>query len=260
MRGGGFAFMTDWTEQFFNDLYLKSYAHTLTAERTIKEVECIVRALALQPGQHILDLACGHGRHTLELSKRGYGPITGLDFSAEALAQAQSDAKAQNLDVSFIQGDMRQLSFESTFDAIYNYFSAMFYWDDETHLQILRGVTKALKPSGRFLLEMTNRENILRFPHPQKTWSIGTGDVAWQLQEYNVDLEQGYSRTEEILILSNGKTVRRYFQTRLYTLSDMIHLLKQAGLSYQTSYGTPDLSPYGASSPRTIVVATKEKP
>ncbi len=249
----------DWTEQFFNDLYLKSYALTLTAERTSKEVECIVRALSLQPGEHILDLACGHGRHALELAKRGYGPITGLDFSPEALMQAQSDAKAQNLDVSFIQGDMRRLSFESAFDAIYNYFSAMFYWDDETHLRILQGVAKALKPGGRFLIETVNRENILRFSHPQKTWSVGTGDVAWQLQEYNVDLEQGYSKTEEILILTSGKTVRRYFQTRLYTLSDMIRLLKEAGLSYQASYGAPDLSPYGASSPRTIVVATKEK-
>jgi SAM-dependent methyltransferase len=246
-----------WTEQFFDDLYLKGYAPILTAERTAKEVECIVQALALQPGEHVLDLACGHGRHALELAKRGYGPIAGLDFSPEALAQAQTDATAQNLNVDFIQGDMRQLSFESAFDAVYNYFSAMFYWDDETHLQILQGVAKALKPGGRFLIETINRENILRFPYPRKTWSVGTGEIAWQLQEYNVDLEQGYTRTDEILLMANGETVRRYFQTRMYTLSEMIQLLKEAGLNYQTSYGAAELSPYQANSPRTIVVAVK---
>jgi SAM-dependent methyltransferase len=255
--GGGFSFMQDWTGQFFNDLYLKSYTPMLTPERTAKEVECIVQALSLQPGEHVLDLACGHGRHALELARCGYGPVTGLDFSPEALGQARADAKAQNLNVDFLQGDMRQLPFESAFDAIYNYFSAMFYWDDETHSQILRDVAKALKPGGRFLLETKNREDILRFPHPQKSWSVGTGEVAWQLQEYNVDLEGGYTRTDEILLMKNGETLRRYFQTRLYTLSETIQLLKEAGFTYQTAYGAADLSPYQANSPRMIVKAVK---
>lgn len=249
--------MQDWTKDFYNHFYLDSYLPLLPPERTTREVDALVQALGLQPGERILDLACGHGRHTLELARRGFASLLGLDFSREALEKARADAEGQGLSAEFQQGDMRKLEFEAEFDAVYNYFSAMFYWDDATHLQILRGIHKALKLGGRLLIETVNRENVLRLG-PRQSWGPGAGEVAWRLHDVKIDLERSRTFTREVLVLRDGHSLERHFETQLYTLKEVIGLLEAAGLTYQKSYGGPDLSPYRADSPRMIVAAAKE--
>ncbi len=66
-----------WYKEFFGQLYLETYQPVLTPERTIREADFIQKTLALPAGSKILDLCSGHGRHLIELAKRGYR-MTGL--------------------------------------------------------------------------------------------------------------------------------------------------------------------------------------
>jgi cyclopropane fatty-acyl-phospholipid synthase-like methyltransferase len=55
---------------------------------TRAEVDQILRQMNLPLGAHVLDLACGKGRHSIELSKRAFR-VTGLDYSPLLLAKAE---------------------------------------------------------------------------------------------------------------------------------------------------------------------------
>src|ERR671915_275095 len=110
-----------WYEDFFGRDWLELVALRISDERTQAQVDFLVEALGVQPGARILDLACGHGRHSLELARRGYR-VTGRDLSAPSLDVARDRAGAEGLDVELGQCDMRDIPFEDTFDAVVNLF------------------------------------------------------------------------------------------------------------------------------------------
>src|SRR4051794_40650994 len=112
---------TPWYQAFFGDDYLRMYA--FPPEWTERQVEGIVKLLALPSGSTILDLCCGHGRHAIPLAQRGYH-VTGQDLSAVFLQRARADADARHLQVRWVHSDMRTIPFENEFDAIINIFTA----------------------------------------------------------------------------------------------------------------------------------------
>ena len=81
---------------------------------TISEVDALVDVLDLVPGDRVLDVGCGPGRHSHELARRGY-EVVGLDVSETFLALARRDAPRG---ATFVHGDARTMSFDSEFDAV----------------------------------------------------------------------------------------------------------------------------------------------
>src|SRR5712691_12199477 len=84
-----------WFKSFFGEDYFEIYRDAFPAAHTAAEVDGIVSLLGLDGGARVLDLACGHGRHAIPLSKRGF-EVTGYDLSEVFLNQAREDAKAQD--------------------------------------------------------------------------------------------------------------------------------------------------------------------
>ena len=109
----------DWYDGFFEREWLDVIALATPDERTQQQVDFILERLALAPGASVLDLACGHGRITLELARRGFR-ATGLDLSARSLELARAAAKGEGLDVEWIHADMRELPAGARFDAVIN--------------------------------------------------------------------------------------------------------------------------------------------
>jgi len=115
-----------WYELYFGEDYLDIHKADLPDELTQAQVAGIVSLLDLKPGARILDLACGHGRHSIPLAKLGFD-VTGYDLSEVFLDRARADASRQDASVRWIRGDMRELPFEAEFDAVINIFTAMHY-------------------------------------------------------------------------------------------------------------------------------------
>src|SRR2546430_12467250 len=86
-----------WYESFFGPDYLKQYAHTTT----LQEVEGVAKILHLRPGSRVLDLACGAGRHSIELAKRGL-EVVGYDPSEPPLQAAPAAARQASARVPFV--------------------------------------------------------------------------------------------------------------------------------------------------------------
>ncbi len=241
-----------WWESFFGPDYLKQYEHTLA--RTAAEVDGIEKILHLRKGARILDLACGAGRHSIELAKRGYA-VTGYDLSEALIRRARADAKRAKAKVSFVRGDMRDLRFRGAFDAVINMFSSFGYFeavDDDR--KVLEGIARALKARGKFLMDRFNRES-LAYELPQMGWRAGE-DGSVVLQEDTFDVLRGRYDTRQIVIDREGTREHRA-SVRAYTLPELKELLDEAGLHIHRVLGGLDLSAYRARSRRLVLYAVK---
>ena len=123
-----------------------------------------LQALADHPPRKLLEIACGTGRHALELARRGY-EIVALDYSADMIAAAERNRQgAAGAQVDFRCADMRALDVpERPFDAIVCLFDSIGYVSTNEALRaVLRGVHAHLRPGGLFVFEFWHAAAMLR--------------------------------------------------------------------------------------------------
>jgi len=247
---------TDWPVAFFDDDYLRIYRPMFTEETTGAEVGFIAGALGLHPGSAVLDLACGYGRHAVGVARQG-ARVTGLDFNPRYLTLAAEEARRAGVEVRWMAGDMRALPFEREFDGVYSYYTSFGYFSDEENERVLAGVARALKPGGRFLLEMANRDWILTHPL-QRVWNQRE-DGSLHMEESSLDLKS--SRVVSRLIHigpDGGSRLTKEYVLRVYTCAELTALCARYGLAVTEVWGGADKSPYSTESRRLVILAARD--
>jgi len=148
--------MKQWYEELFTN-YAEKYDKEVFTEGTTGEVDFIEKEIDFDKSLKILDIGCGTGRHTIELTRRGYD-ITGIDLSESMLNKAREKAKKCNFDANSIAADARQLPFENEFDLVIMICEGAFplMETDEMNFQILKNAAKALKKNGKLIFTTLN--------------------------------------------------------------------------------------------------------
>ncbi|MBE0431258.1 MAG: class I SAM-dependent methyltransferase [Dehalococcoidia bacterium] len=156
---------TTW-EQFF-DAHAPIYDSNVFTGNTVSEVDFLLEELELQPGDSVIDVGCGTGRHSIELARRGYA-VTGLDLSAEMLARAAAAARAAEVEVEWIRSDAAQFALPAKYDAAIclceGAFGLLGQGDDsiDQPLAILCNTSRSLKPGARVVFTVLNGAAMLR--------------------------------------------------------------------------------------------------
>ncbi len=242
---------------FDPDDYLYFYQPRLSPERTEREVELIWRLLGLEPGMAVLDLACGHGRIANRLAERGC-QVVGLDASPGFLDLARRDAAALAargvVAPEYVLGDMRRLSWSERFDRIVSWFTAYGYFEDEQNRAVLREAQRALKPSGKLLIELNNRDFILS--HLQHA-SVVERDGNYMIDQSRYDVPTGRMLTERSVIRDGQARHMRFF-VRMFTFPELRDWLLSAGFSAIDGFDEEG-APLALESRRMLVVATKQQ-
>lgn len=114
----------------------------------------LLELLHPEAGEQILDLGCGTGHLTAKIAESGAN-VTGLDSSTSMIAQARQNFPA----LKFALADARDFHFDEPFDAVFS--NAVLHWVHEAEAAV-RCVTNALRPDGRFVLEMGAQGNVKR--------------------------------------------------------------------------------------------------
>jgi SAM-dependent methyltransferase len=244
-----------WYETFFGEDYLDIYRDSFPEEHTAAQVDGIVSLLDLPAGAKILDLACGHGRHAIPLAKRGLD-VTGFDLSEVFLDRARAEADAQGVSVHWIQGDMRELPFEDEFDAVINIFTAFGYFEDpEDDVRTLKRVRRALKPDGRFLLEILHRDGLVGRFEREGAHKTTKGDIVFHQRDW--DLVNNVLKDEMTLIRPDGSRSSYTTAVRIPSLHEFLRLFRDAGLEPVAWYGGLDGTPLGLSSHRLAILSRR---
>ena len=145
-----------WYESLFEN-YGQKYDDENFTKGTVGECDFIEMELKYDKSLKLLDVGCGTGRHTIELSKRGY-TVTGIDFSKSQLIRAKEKAKSENLKIEFLKQDARNLPFNNEFDIAIMLCEGGFplMETDEMNYEILKNVTKSLNEQGKFIFTTLN--------------------------------------------------------------------------------------------------------
>jgi len=148
--------MKQWYEELFKN-YAKYYDTEEFTKGTVGECDFIEKEINYDKNVKILDIGCGTGRHSIELSTRGY-TITGIDLSESQLARAKDKASEQNLQIDFRINDARNLPFQSEFDLVIMLCEGGFplMETDEMNFQILQNAANALKSNGKLIFTTLN--------------------------------------------------------------------------------------------------------
>lgn len=244
------------------------YYHILYGDRDYSEAAAfmvlLTRALDLQPNSHILDLACGRGRHSLQLHKLGYR-VTGVDLSPSSIAYARETIKSierdhqsknENTappDLNFEVHDMT-LPYPVQVDAVFNLFTSFGYFDDEAdNLKTICAIKKSLKPGGWAVIDFLNAPYTLQH-------LVAANNVVRQGINFHLSrqVDQGYI-VKTIAFQDQGTQYQFKEEVRALTLNDFKELYASAGIALKHCYGSYHLEPYDPiNSQRLIMVLHKD--
>jgi len=245
---------SEWFREFFDEFYDDTHREIEDLTTGI-EVAGVVAWLDLAPGSRVLDVPCGSGRHAVELAARGMD-VTGFDLSPRMLERAQARARSRGVTVRWVLGDMRRLPFEGAFDAVVNLFNSFGYFGDEEDRRALAGMVAALRPGGRLLLDLPNRDAYVS-QVPPAYWD--ETPTHWVLCSFRFDSGTGTAVTDYTYVpKAGGPPQYRQTRVRWYTLPEIHAWLKEAGAAVTAVYGSWDAEPFDVDTPRMIVIARRD--
>lgn len=232
-----------WYKEWFGNDYIDLYAHR-DADEAERHVRFVTEHLDPENAKRVLDLACGAGRHTAALRKRGF-PTLGIDLSVTLLAHPPRVPSAS--------ADMRRLPFgDRSFDVVLNFFTSFGYFEREReNFQVLEEIVRVLEPGGRFLIDFLNREPVIANLRARETQHIA---------DRTVDIERWYDQgsrriNKRMRLQEPGQAPKTFIESvRAYSAEEITIGLRWAGLEADRLFGNFSGEPYRRDSERLIIV------
>ncbi len=254
--------MEKWFKEFFDELYYETYSVFESEERNKREAGFIVESLGLPKGSRVLDLGCGYGRHAVYLGKWGYRVVC-YDLSQFLLERARERILRFRVEdrVELVRGDMRSMEYESEFDGVYMFFTTFGYFGDEENLEVLRRVSKALKPGGVFLVDLINPVALLHDVYNNdgrwRTWYEASDYIV--LEDSDFDMLRGRLHVKRTFNKKDSTLpiAEKIFTLRIYMYWELSDMLEKAGLEIVKALGSYKGDEYKPSSPRLVIIAQK---
>ena len=234
----------DWWSRIFNYLYLRTDAEVVDdVNITSREIDLFSNILKLSPEDRILDLCCGQGRHSLELARRNFRNVEGLDRSHYLIQKAKARAKKEDINIRFREGDARKIPYPpDNFDVVTILGNSFGYFETiQDDLRVLKEVFKVLKPWGKLLIEVADGD-YLKEHFQSRSWEwVDKKHFVCRERSLSLDKQRLISR-EVITHVEKGVIADQFYAERLYSKESLIRLLETAGFSDITFHGqiSPD--------------------
>ena len=197
-------------------------------------------------------MPCGFGRHALPLARAGYR-VTGADRSQALLDEARRRAGGARWP-KFARADYRELPFaDESFDGALNLFSSLGYLGDEEDVKALASIRRVLRPGAKLVLETMHRDRLVKHWADTDWRLVGEGRLL--LDQRTFDPATGVAQVTQTLIAGDGTRDSRTYGLRVYSATELLHMLDRAGYSDAKAYGSFDGDRFTVDS-RLVMVAT----
>jgi len=241
------------TKEWFATWFDSEFYHVLYKDRDYKEAEVfmqhLVAFLKLPKESHILDLACGKGRHAVYLNKIGYR-VTGVDLSKNSIAFAK---KFSSKTLDFNVHDMRN-PFQKKYDAIFNLFTSFGYFeDDETNIKVLKNIKNGLTKNGIAVIDFMNVNYVKK--HLKTTEKVVKNDIIFDI---NRKIEN-QKIIKDIQFKVAGKTYNFQERVQFLTLETIKKYIKAINLKLEHTFGDYQLNDFDFNKSKRLILVLKNK-
>jgi SAM-dependent methyltransferase len=242
----------DWTQEYFDDTYRRLFLDTVDPARTRYQVQQVLRLCAVLPGAIVLDVGCGVGRHSIELAKLGFR-VTGVDMNAGYISVCRERTAQLGLKAEFHVVDSRVMKLDVRADLTISLWSSFGYYGEIGDLQVLQRVAEHTRRGGRVVVDVENRDYIVKHFVPEE-WHENEQGLVFEKRRF--DARDGTVSTRRV-ILSGGERCEYRRVLRMYTVAELAALLEAAGLRPERWCGDYDGSRFGSESKRMIAIAER---
>lgn len=240
---------SNWYHSWFDS----KFYHLLYSNRNETEAKEFINQLysfiGLNNSSLALDLACGKGRHSKYIHKKG-ASVIGVDLSKESIKYAK---QFETKNLKFEVADMRNLPFEDKFDCVFNLFTSFGYFkNEEDNLQVIQQIYNALKQDGILVLDYLNvKKGVKNLPQKE---IIKREEILFHISKKETEA----FIEKEILFEEDGEQYSFYEYVKLIYKQDFEKYLKSAGFELLNFLGDYDLNPFDEDkSERLIIIAQK---
>ncbi|MEE2787850.1 MAG: class I SAM-dependent methyltransferase [Myxococcota bacterium] len=188
--------------------------------------EFVVGSLNVPVGARILDVGCGYAPVGNSLAKRGFS-VVGLDLSQDMLDMAVGVSKSLKTEMTFVNEDMRSMAYADEFDGAICLDSTFGYFSDAENLVALRAMARALKPGGRLIIDVANRDRLVS-ELPARSWWEGDGCLIQEDSEF--DPRTSRVRIKRLLVFADGRQDESHVAIRLYSAHELETMCRVVGL------------------------------
>ena len=233
--------------EVFYDCMFDADSFTLADEQCQQILE-----LTGQTPDHVLDLACGPGRHVLGFARRGI-PVTGVDLSGYLLNQAANHVAADDLSANLVHADLLDYQPERRFDLITNLFTSFGYYSEaKDNQEVLNRARQWLNPGGCLVIDTFGKEQAARDIEPVHCTEYENGDVRF---ERPLLIDQMRIYANEWVLVRGNKAHRWEYQHYVYSADELTAMLQQAGFSQISIFGSLAGADYDLEADRLVAVA-----
>lgn len=242
--------------EWYVDWFNSPYYHLLYNNRNFKEANFFIDNLCdnlnFQPHVKLWDLACGKGRHSIALNKKGFD-VTGTDLSENSIKEA---CESSNETLDFFVHDMRKPFRDNYFDAVLNLFTSIGYFKNiEDNCAVFKNVEQALKNDGVFVIDFFNSAKVTSSFKSEYTEQ--RGDITFKITKKI----ENRKIIKHIDFSDNGKDYYFEEDVSLFNKADFEHFAEGTGLEISRVFGSYKLEPFDEkNSDRLILIFKKQNP
>jgi len=242
-----------WWDNFFPEF--RPFFRLLSRKATNNQIRYIIKKLNLKPGRTFLDCPCGYGRVSLPMAKMGI-KVTGVDITQVYLDEFARNAKRAGVKVNLQRADMRRIDFDSEFDAAGNLWTSFGYFEKESdHLLVLKKMYKALKPGGKFMLHVINRDWVMAH-YQESSWDEINGVKSFEKRyfDYRTSINWGTWH-----FIKDG--IEKTFEVgiRMYSFHEITALMEKAGFVDVEGFASTKDEPISREKMMMFITGTKPR-
>ena len=238
-----------WYENWFNSPYYHILYHQRNDEEAEYFLSNLLNHLSPQLDCRLLDIACGRGRHSIYLNKKGYN-VTGIDLSYANIKHAK---QFENERLKFFVHDMRYLFYINYFDIAFNLFTSFGYFDTEKdHVNALKAFQKSLKSDGVLVLDYFNSRKIVQNLTQQEIKHID--GIDFHINKKVI----GGSVVKSIAFEHKRTDFLFKEEVKAFSLSDFERMFERSGFEITAMFGDYSLNEFDENNSDRIIFICKK--
>jgi SAM-dependent methyltransferase len=246
--------MENINDTYFDGHYKDIWRSLIPAELTIKEVDFMMSWFGLKPGDKVLDLMCGYGRHAIALAKKGIA-VTAVDNLDDYITEINKIVKEEDLPVKGIKADILQYKIDDKYDLALCMGNSLNFFNAKDVHHLLIDIHSHLKPGGHLLINTWSLAEIAVKSFVAKSWD--EVNRVKHICENKYLFQPTRIESESIFLSPDGTIEKKKAIDYIFSAAEMETLLNDAGFVLNEIYSIPGKRKFAVGEPRAYIIAER---